>query len=288
MARSDSNPRPQMIHFHSYVPISPLKKKRPKQRVALQTTWHQDVVPYPMPVCVISSKDADGRVNVASCSSVFPWCVSPESPQMVVVTRASSQTSTNIRETKEFCLNFMPGSSLEDVVATGRPTDAGHQKHEAIGLELEDAQSISVPRLVDAIWVAECTLAEVVYPTEAQNNLIADIHGLWIDERLPTLPKRRRLQATDTPVYFGCEEGNYFFTRVKRPHVFPALVKSRNTPLLEWAEDATEVMERVPALFRSTAKRAIEQTLHAEGKTHVTAADIRRLRPARRGGRGSE
>lgn len=145
-----------------------MQKRRPKTRVPLQTTWHQDVVPYPMPVCVISSRAADGNLNVASCSSVFPWSVSPEIPQMVVVTRASSHTSTNIRATKEFCLNFMPTSSLKDVVATGRPAESGRQKHELLGLKLEDARDISVPRLADATWVIECTLVETVYPSERQ------------------------------------------------------------------------------------------------------------------------
>ncbi len=252
-----------------------------KVRIPLQITWHQDIVPYPMPICVVTSRNAAGATNIAACASVFPWNVSDDHPQMVLVTRSSSRTSTNIRETKELCLNFMPARAAKAVVPTGRPADDAGRKPGLEGLALEPAARVAPERLADAIWVAECRLADVVTPGPEQNNLIVNVLEIWAAAALVALPKRRRLRASGVGIYFGMEDGRFYFSGARRPRGYRALPRAK-VPALTWEHAAEHAMARVPALFRSTAKRAVEQALHAEGKTRVTLADVERLRPKRR------
>lgn len=252
-----------------------------RQEVQLGTNWYDDVLPYPMPVCVITSRDQKGRVNVGAYSLVFPWSGLERKPQVVVLSRQNTRTANNIRATGEFVLNYIPQDYLRDVVAVGRSYPLEQDKVALTRFTLIPAAKVQVPCIQEAIFHLECVLDQVIYPTPAQSNLIGTIVYAAMEERLLRMKKEKRLQEAGLAVFFGYEEGHYFFCPPKKPRVLPArpeLAETASLPPLPWEAEAEEILKQVPALFRGNVRRAIEKRLREEGKTLVTAEDLRRIR----------
>ncbi len=252
-----------------------------KRAVELRTNWYDDVIPYPMPVCVITSRSHQGKVNVGAYSLVFPWSGLRGKPQVVVLARQNTRTAENIRQTGEFVLNYIPRAFLKDVVAVGRAYPEQVDKVSLTRFTLVPAEKVQVPRVEEAFLSLECVLDQIIYPTPQQSNLIGTVVHTVMEEDLLQMKKKERLRKTDLAIFFGYEEGDYFFCPPAKAIILPArpeMERKKALPPLSWDAGAEEVLKQVPAIFRSNVRRAIEEKLREEGKSQVTAADLHRIR----------
>ncbi|MBN1485430.1 MAG: flavin reductase [Chloroflexia bacterium] len=252
-----------------------------KRPIELRTNWYEDVLPYPMPVCVITSQDHDGRPNLGAYSLVFPWSSPRSKPQIVVQCRHTSGTLKNIQKTGEFVLNYVPQAFLKDVLAVGRNHPDEVDKLALTRFTLAPSEKVEVPRLQEAIFCVECILDQIIYPTPHQGNLIATMVHAVMEEDLLEMDKRERLSQADLAIFFGYESGHYFFCPTGEPlslPIRPDLEAEKDKAPLSWEAEAEALLREVPSLFRKNVRRAIEKQLRQEGKEHVTAEDMRRLR----------
>jgi flavin reductase (DIM6/NTAB) family NADH-FMN oxidoreductase RutF len=240
--------------------------------------WYDDILLYPMPVCVITSQDAEGRVNAGAYSLVFPWNGTEGHPQIVFLSRSDSRTATNIAQTREFVLNYVPRSLLRDVLVVGRlyPTDV--DKLALTHFVLAPSTQVRVPGIQQAVFQLECVLDQVVRPSDVQTNLIGTIVHAMMEGRLADMGKKERLRRADLAVFFGYEEGNYFFCPPGRPVALPArpeLAKGQHLPPLDWDPEAEEMLKKVPAIFRGNVRRAIEARVREKGQARVIGQDVK-------------
>jgi len=249
-----------------------------KKDITLRMNWYDDVLPYPMPVCVITSQDAQGRTNAGAYSLVFPWNGTEGNPQIVFLSRSDSRTVTNIVQTREFVLNYVPRSVLRDVLVVGRPYPADVDKLAMTHFVLAPSNQVRVPGIQQALFQLECVLDQVIRPSDVQTNLIGTVVHAAMEARLVDVGKRERLRRADLAVFFGYEEGDYFFCPPGRPMALPArpeLVQSKHLPPLNWDPEAEEMLKKVPAIFRGNVRRAIEARVREKGQSRVTSQDVK-------------
>jgi flavin reductase (DIM6/NTAB) family NADH-FMN oxidoreductase RutF len=251
-----------------------------KSAVPLQMNWYDDILLYPMPVCVITSQDARGRVNAGAYSLVFPWSGLEERPQIVFLSRADSRTATNVVQTREFVVNYIPRSFLRDVVAVGQITPPEVDKLALTRFSLAPSTRVHVPGIQQAVFLLECTLDQVIHPSDIQTNLIGTIVHAAIEAPLLEMDKGKRLRRADLAVFFGYDDGDYYFCSLGRPQVLPArpeLAKTKHLPPLAWDPAAEELLQRVPAIFRANVRRTIESKARARGKERITAEVVKEI-----------
>ncbi len=250
-----------------------------KRTIELGTNWFDDPLPYPLPVCVITSRDRDDRVNAGAYSLVIPWSGSKDKPQVVVIAHQNTRTANNIRATGEFVLNYVPQEYLKDVVAVGWPRPAEVDKVALTRFSLAPAAQVRVPYIQEAVFCLECVLDQILCPTPAQSNFVGNVVHAAMEARLLEMGKKDRLRKAGLAVFLGYEEGQYFFCPLGRPIILaarPEALEKRPSPLA-WEPGAEELLKQVPALFRTEARKTIEKWLREEGKQVITEEDVRRI-----------
>ena len=77
------------------------------KEVRVLDNFYQTSSFYPMPVILITTYSESGAVNIGPYSLVFPFGIA-DKHAMMLITRADSNTSLNIKRTKKAVLNFIP------------------------------------------------------------------------------------------------------------------------------------------------------------------------------------
>jgi flavin reductase (DIM6/NTAB) family NADH-FMN oxidoreductase RutF len=110
----------------------------------------------PRPIAWVSSKSADGVLNLAPHSFFTVACVQPPMVQFTSVGRKDSLN--NVEATGEFVVNFAAEPLFERVNATGTNFPAEISEFEAVGLTTEPSRTVAVPRVAESPVAIECTL----------------------------------------------------------------------------------------------------------------------------------
>jgi flavin reductase (DIM6/NTAB) family NADH-FMN oxidoreductase RutF len=115
-----------------------------------------NAVVVPRPIAWVTSRSAEGVVNLAPHSFYTVACVDPPVVQFTSVGRKDSLR--NVEATGEFTVSLTPEWLFEQVNATG--TDFPHGVSEAAecGVRLEPGERVSVPRVAESPVAVECTL----------------------------------------------------------------------------------------------------------------------------------
>jgi len=114
----------------------------------------------PVPVCLITTVDAGGRVNAAPYS-----CVTPILRPLDLVAVASApgrQTLENIRETGHFVINVVGKGIFRQAVLCARNYPKGVNELEEVGLETMPAHRVKPPRVRGALGWIEAVLEEEI------------------------------------------------------------------------------------------------------------------------------
>ena len=110
----------------------------------------------PRPIAWVSSRSADGVLNLAPHSFFTVSCVKPPMVQFTSVGRKDSLN--NVEATGEFVVNFAAEPLYEQVNASGTNFPPEISEFEAIGVTTEPSRTVSVPRVAESPVAIECTL----------------------------------------------------------------------------------------------------------------------------------
>lgn len=121
----------------------------------------------PRPIGWVSTRDADGRVNLAPYS-FFNGC--GDKPPLVMFAQtgrksrpeAEKDTIANIRATGEFACNVVGAALSEAMNTTSGTYPAETDEFSLSGLTATPCETIAAPRVAEAPAVLECRLVRIV------------------------------------------------------------------------------------------------------------------------------
>lgn len=115
----------------------------------------------PRPIGWISSRDAEGRVNLAPYSFFNAVC---DQPPMVMFSSSGWKDSvSNIQATGEFVCNLVTRSLAAQMNQTSAALPHGANEFEFAGLAASPSRVVAPPRVADAPAALECRLIQIVH-----------------------------------------------------------------------------------------------------------------------------
>jgi flavin reductase (DIM6/NTAB) family NADH-FMN oxidoreductase RutF len=133
----------------------------------------------PRPIAWVSSRSAEGVLNLAPHSFFTVSCVQPPMVQFTSVGRKDSLN--NVEATGEFVVNFAAEPLFEQINATATNFPAEISEFEAVGLTTEPSRTIAVPRVAESPVAIECTLHTTLELGDS-TVVIGRVRHLAIDE----------------------------------------------------------------------------------------------------------
>ena len=131
----------------------------------------------PRPIGWISSRDAQGRDNLAPYS--FFNAVAYDPPQVMFAStsakpdRAGTKDSVgNIRETGVFCVNVVAYAMRDAMNQTSGPWPRETDEFALAGIAREECRTIACARVADAPAALECRLTQIVQLPGAANFVV--------------------------------------------------------------------------------------------------------------------
>ena len=184
-----------------------------KKEIKPDFMWHLNDAIFTFQIAIVTTVNAEGQVNAAPFGLNFPFCASPEKPQMLLCSNSMWHTSQNIETTGEFVLNYASYSLREKVVQTGLMFSEGVNELEKAGLTALPALTVVPPRIEECFQHIECRLSHIIRPSEYQNNFVGDILSVSVNEDLCMKGQEEMLKAADPLYLFGMDittmAGNY-------------------------------------------------------------------------------
>jgi flavin reductase (DIM6/NTAB) family NADH-FMN oxidoreductase RutF len=110
----------------------------------------------PRPIAWVSTRSADGVLNLAPHSFFTVACVRPPMVQFTSVGRKDSLN--NVEATGEFVVNFASEPLYEQINASATDFPPEISEFAAVGLTTEPAATVAVPRVAESPVAIECTL----------------------------------------------------------------------------------------------------------------------------------
>lgn len=140
----------------------------------------------PRPIGWISTRDSDGRDNLAPYS--FFNAVAYVPPQVMFAStsakddRAGTKDSVAvIRETGVFCVNIVEYAMRDVMNVTSASFPAGTDEFVEAGIEKAEAKTVNCPYVAAAPAALECRLTEIVkLPGEANFTVFGEVTGVHI------------------------------------------------------------------------------------------------------------
>jgi len=174
-----------------------------KKPIVPEFLWHLDKLCMCFQVTIVTTVDAQGRVNAAPFGLVLPYSGDPERPQMILCSNRMWHTAQNIEATGEFVINYPSFSLYPKVSEAGKLWPEGVNELEKAGLTAIPAEKVRPPRIEECYQHIECRLAEIIHPHENQSNLIGDIVSISIDEEFLNLSQTEKIKKADPLFIFG-------------------------------------------------------------------------------------
>lgn len=260
--------------------------------------FYQSVSFFPMPFAMITTINERGTTSIGPHSLVFPFDIS-ESHSMMLVSRASSNTATNLRRTGKCALNFIEFDNewLKSVVALGYPGQTPEDKMKDIPFELEKSpndlfrDNPDYPLIMkDAFQVYECETDgtfEYKPHREAAPPLVEGFFALQVRNVLLKESVKKKLdnrrEFPDMPLSYGFRGGSEFwFTRHSQPFYIP-VIRSKGSEYgqiyymankvdqqVRFTEDACKKLINVPKLFLEVV---ISGLIVEAKKRHISMID---------------
>jgi flavin reductase (DIM6/NTAB) family NADH-FMN oxidoreductase RutF len=135
----------------------------------------------PRPIAWVSTRSAEGVLNLAPHSF---FTVSSVQPPMVQFTSVGRKDSlNNVEATREFVVNFAAEQLYEQVNASGTNFPPEISEFEAIGVTTEPSRTIAVPRVAESPVALECTLHTTVELGDC-TLVIGQVRHLAIDDTM--------------------------------------------------------------------------------------------------------
>lgn len=114
----------------------------------------------PRPIAWVSTMSADGVGNLAPHSFFNVACANP--PMVVFSSVGEKDTLRNIRATREFVVNIAPHHLLHAVNNSSASFDAADDEALALGITMEDSETVRPKRVADSPAAMECVLHSAI------------------------------------------------------------------------------------------------------------------------------
>lgn len=209
----------------------------PLMPVQVRDNFYQSSAFFPMPFALITSKNEQGITSIGPYSLVFPLDICEEY-SMMLVSRSSSNTATNLRRVGKCALNYIEFDRelLKSVVELGYPGVPAEEKMRDTPFELIESPTPAFrddpdcPLLVKgAFQVFECEVGgtfDYRPRRDAPHSLVEDYFALRVTNvlmRKSFMTKlTERKEFPDMPISYGFRGGKEFwFTRHSKPFHIP-------------------------------------------------------------------
>ena len=279
--------------------------KDPLTPVHVRDNFYQSSAFFPMPFALITTKNEQGITSIGPYSLVFPLDICEEY-SMMLVSRSSSNTATNLRRVGKCALNYIEFDQelLKSVVELGYPGVPPEEKMRDIPFELMESPTPGFrddpdsPLLVKgAFQVFECEVGGAFdyRPTrEAAHSLVEDYFALKVTNVLMRKSFKKKLierqEFPDMPISYGFRGGNEFwFARHGEPfHI--ALPEGKGLDPqgiyrmangldsdIRFTEEACKLLTVVPAPF---VEAALGVFVNKAKQSNVTEVDANFIKTA--------
>ena len=257
----------------------------PLVRLHPKDNFYQSVSFFPMPFALITTVNDKGTTSIGPHSLVFPLDLI-EHPSMLLVSRAGSNTATNLRNGSKCALNYVEFNKewLKSVVALGYPGQTPEDKMKDTAFSLTKTPSDAYqddprfPLLVgEAFQIYECEVDEAFHyhPQRETAEMAAEnFFALKVVNVLLKESVKQKLEAgeefPDMPISYGFRGGNEFwFTRHTRPFHIPVprelgpkhgeiyYMANKLDPEVRFTEEACKKLVGVPKAFLKIALKGI-------------------------------
>tara|TARA_B100000029_G_scaffold107740_1_gene98896 strand:- start:2126 stop:2734 length:609 start_codon:yes stop_codon:yes gene_type:complete len=147
----------------------------------------------PRPIGWISSKNNDGKINLAPYS--FFNAIATIPPMVVIGPGGYSKsgnnkdTLLNIKNNPEFVCNFVSWDVKDIMNETSYSFDNNESEIEKLSIEIEDSNLVSIPRVKLSPAHFECTLFKIIdLPSDSKGNpnhlIIGNIIGINVSDKI--------------------------------------------------------------------------------------------------------
>lgn len=166
----------------------------------------------PRPIGWISSRDAQGRLNLAPYSFFNAFNYTP--PLIGFASIGYKDTVRNIEATGEFVWNLATRELAEQMNATCAAVPPEVDEFELAGLATAPSRLVGVPRVAAAAVSFECKLSQLIRLQSAAGDpvdswlTLGEVVGVHIDERL--LVNGVYDTAAARPIFRGGGPADYF------------------------------------------------------------------------------
>jgi len=284
------------------------------KRLHPKDNFYQSTAFFPMPFALITTVNEDGVTSIGPHSLSFPFDLIEE-PSMMVVSRAGSNTATNLRNGSKAALHFIEfkKSWLKPIVALGYPGIEPEEKMKDIPFEMVQTPTEaykndpSFPQLInDAFQVFECELdGEFHYQPHRETDAIAAENFLCLKVKNVLLKEsfEKRLveqkEFPNMPISYGFRhndtERRFFFSSHNKPFPVPipspkglehqAIYYSANKldPEVRFEEEACKLLTDVPKAFITVALKGIIKEAKAQGVTMIDVEFMNAFNAKRKG-----
>lgn len=283
-------------------------------RVHPKDNFYQSAGFFPMPFALVTTVNEQGVTSIGPHSLTFPFDII-EQPSMMLISRASSNTSMNLQRGSKAALHFIEykESWLRPIVALGFPGVEPAEKMKGIPFEMvrtpsaEYAQDPDFPLLMkDAFQVYECELDGEFQYKPARETDPSGCEKFWCLKVRNILLKEsfhERLLAQkefpSIPLSYGFrhnEAGDrrFFFCSHNKPRPVPIPVAkgleansiyytaNKLDPEVRFELEACKLLIDVPKVLLTVALKGVIREAKQQGVTMVDADFVRQVNAKRR------
>jgi len=269
-------------------------------RLHPKDNFYQSAGFFPMPFAMITTVNEDGVTSIGPHSLTFPFDLIEE-PSWMLVSRAGSNTSTNLRNGSKAALHFVEfrKSWLKPIVALGYPGITPDEKMKDIPFEMvksptaEYANDPRFPMLMnDAFQVYECEVdGEFEYkphrdtdPIGCENFWCLKIKNVLLKESFEEKLKGQK-KFPSMPISYGFrhneKERRFFFTSHNKPFPVPIPTPkgleyqtiyykaNKLDPDVRFTNEACKLLVDIPNAFLGMALNGIIKEAKEHGVTMV-------------------
>lgn len=253
----------------------------PFESIPLRDNFYQSCSFLPFPFALITTTNEDGFTSIGPYALQFPLQIA-EQYSMLLVTRAGSNTATNLRRNGKCALNYIEFDKnlLESVVELGYPGVPPEKKMEDVPFTMiktptpQFSNDPEFPLLVEeAFQVFECVVdGEFEYRPirETAPSLVEDFIALRVENIMLRQSFKEKLdnrdKFPDMPISYGFRGGSEFwFARHEKPFHYPLprgkelepefvyQVANKLDPEISFTMDACKQLVVIPAPFLEPA-----------------------------------
>ncbi|MBN8279465.1 MAG: flavin reductase [Gammaproteobacteria bacterium] len=250
-----------------------------KKEAKIRPFWYSDVWLFPKLITIVTSLDAQGRVNAAPYSHIMQYDVMAKNPRMIVGFRQDSHSFQNICATREFVVNCPTADYLDDMMETARFYPEGVNELEHTRFTMIPSLHVKPPSIKECPQIAECEAEEIVRLDKSSGIVIAKIKALVFDEELIDMGREQRIRTMNLPIGLGDEDRqDYFHTTLGHMHVHrlgeaPGAHKGGEVTLgMPWEADALQSLMTIPPMVRKMVTEQTEAYCREKGDGKVTQA----------------